>query len=321
MKIVILDSYTLNPGDLSWSGLEKLGRLTTYDYTNSADVAEVVERIGDAEMVLTNKTIISAEVMDKCPTMKFIGVLATGYNVVDVIAAKEKGIIVSNVPTYGTTTVAQFTMALLLEVCHHVGHHSDTVQEGRWAKSRDFCYWDYPIIELDGKTLGIIGFGRIGQCVAKLASAFGMRVLAYHPRKIGTAHEWGEYVDMEQLFAQSDVISLHCPLTDDTKEIICKENIAKMKDGVIILNTGRGPLINEMDMREALECGKVAAAGLDVVSVEPIKENNPLLGAKNVIITPHIAWAAKEARQRLLNITEDNVKAYIDGAPINVVNK
>lgn len=320
MKIVVLDSFTLNPGDLSWSELEKMGEFTSYEYTNSADVAEVVERIGDAEVVLTNKTIISAEVMEKCPDMKYIGVLATGYNVVDIPAAKAKEITVTNVPAYGTDTVAQFTMGLLLEICHHVGHHAQTVQDGRWSKSRDFCYWDYPMIELAGKTMGIIGFGRIGQSVARMAKAFGMKIISYHPKKIGTAHEWGEYVDLDTLFAESDVISLHCPLNDGTKEIIRSENIDKMKDGVIILNSGRGPLINEKDLREALESGKVKAAGLDVVSVEPIKEDNPLLGAPNVLITPHIAWAAKEARQRLLTITENNVRAYMEDAPINVVS-
>ena len=321
MKIVVLDGYTENPGDLSWEGLAQLGELTVYDRTSLTDEAEIIARIGDAEMVFTNKTPISARAMDACPNLKFISMLATGYNVVDVDHARGKGIPVCNVPVYGTRSVSQFAIALLLEVCHHIGHHDKTVHEGKWANHIDWCYWDYPLIELDGKTAGIIGFGRIGQTTGRIAKALGMKVLAYdlYPNDSGKAI--AEYVDLDTLLAQSDVVFLHCNLTADNEKMINKANIAKMKDGAILINNSRGQLIDEQDVTDALKSGKLGAAGLDVVYTEPIKADNPLLTAPNCIITPHMSWGAKEARQRIMDITVDNVKAYLDGSPINVVNK
>lgn len=318
MKIVILDGYTENPGDLSWSELEKLGELTVYDRTPADKVAE---RIGGAEVVYTNKTPIAKETIDACPNMKFISVLATGYNVVDYVYAKQKGIPVTNIPTYGTASVGQFAIALLLEICHHVAHHSDAVHTGRWESNEDWCFWDYPLIELAGKTMGIIGFGRIGQSTGKIAKAMGMRILAHdnHPNDLG--REIGEYVELDALLRESDVIALHCPLFPETEGIINKNTIAKMKDGVIILNNSRGQLVVEQDLANALNSGKVYAAGLDVVSTEPIKGDNPLLKAKNCIITPHISWAPKESRQRIMDCALDNLKAYMQGSPVNVVNK
>ena len=318
MKIVILDGYTENPGDLSWEELSKLGELTVYDRTPAE---EIVNRIGDAEIVITNKTPISRETMDACPNIRYIALLATGYNVVDVSAAKEKGIPVSNVPTYGTAAVGQFAIAMLLDICHHVAHHSDTVHAGKWNSCIDWCYWDYPLIELDGKTMGIIGFGRIGQTTGKIAKAMGMNILAYDSFQSESGKQIAEYVDLDTLLAQSDVISLHCPLFPETQGIINKDTIAKMKDGVILLNNSRGPLIVEQDVADALNCGKIYAAGLDVVSTEPIKNDNPLLTAKNCIITPHISWAPKESRQRIMDCTVSNVAAFLSGDPINVVNK
>lgn len=317
-KIVVLDGYTENPGDLSWSGLEALGELKVYDRT-PAD--QIISRIGDAEYVYTNKTPITRETLDACPNIKFIGVLATGYNVIDVNAAKEKGIPVANIPTYGTTAVAQFVFALLLEICHHVGAHSDAVKAGEWTNCPDFCFWNYPLIELAGKTMGIIGYGRIGQNTAKIAVAMGMKVLAYDefPNK-SLETEDIKVVGLDELLANSDVISLHCPLFPSTQGIINKSSIAKMKDGVIIINTSRGPLINEDDLKEALDSGKVYAAAVDVVSSEPIKADNVLLSCKNCIITPHIAWAPKESRQRLMDIAVDNLKQFIAGKPVNIVN-
>lgn len=318
MKIVVLDGYTLNPGDLSWDGLKALGEVVVYDRT-PADLT--VERIGDAEIVITNKTAIDTGVLDACPAIRYIGVLATGYNVVDVEAAKAKGIPVSNIPTYGTAAVGQFAIALLLEICHHVGEHGQSVAAGTWAKQPDFCYWNHPLIELDGKTMGIIGFGRIGQQTARIAQALGMKILA-HDRNQNRAleSETLRYAGLEELFAEADVISLHCPLFEATRGIINKANIALMKNGVIILNTSRGPLIVEEDLAEALNSGKVYAAGLDVVSAEPIKTDNPLLKAKNCIITPHIAWAPIEARSRLLTIAVENLKSFLAYEPVNIVN-
>lgn len=318
MKIVVLDGYTLNPGDLSWKELDTLGQVAVYDRT-PAD--KVIERIGDSEIVFTNKTLITREVLEKIQNVKWIGVLATGYNVVDVVAAKEKGILVSNVPTYGTTAVGQFVIALLLEICHHVGAHSEAVKKGQWSSSEDFCFWNYPLIELSGKTMGIIGFGRIGQATGKIAKALGMEVVVvdqYVNEEMVT--QGFKYVTLDALLAQADVISLHCPLFPENTGMINKENIAKMKEGVILINTSRGPLVNEQDLADALNSGKVAAAGLDVVSSEPIKEDNPLLKAKNCMITPHIAWAPKESRERLLGIAVDNLKAFLRGTPVNVVN-
>ena len=320
MKIVILDGYTENPGDLSWDELGKLGELTVYDRTPVNDEAEIIRRIGDAEVVFTNKTPISKAVIDACPNMKFISMLATGYNVVDYVYAHEKGIPVTNVPSYGTASVAQFAIAMLLEICHHVAHHSDTVHQGKWSKSIDWCYWDYPLIELDGKTIGIIGFGRIGRQTGKIAKALGMKVLAYDSVENEEGKAIGDYVPLDTLLAQSDVIALHCPLFPDTQGMINKDTIAKMKDGVILLNNSRGPLVVEQDLADALNSGKVYAAGLDVVGTEPINPDNPLLTAKNCIITPHISWAPKESRQRIMDCAVENVKAYIAGAPVNVVN-
>lgn len=321
MKIVILDGYTENPGDLSWHELAKLGELRLYDRTPLDDEAEIIKRIGDAKIVITNKTPLSKNTLSACPSVAFIAVLATGYNVVDVVAAKEKGILVSNIPSYGTAAVAQFAIALLLEICHHIGHHDHAVHKGAWENCQDFCFWDYPLIELAEKTMGILGFGRIGQTTGGIAKALGMNVIAYDSYQNDRGREIAEYVELDELFARSDVISLHCPLFPETQGIINKSTIAKMKDGVIILNNSRGPLIVEQDLADALESGKVYAAGLDVVSSEPIGSKNPLLKAKNCLITPHISWAPKESRQRLMDIAVENVRAFIDGKPQNIVNQ
>lgn len=320
MKIVVLDGYTENPGDLSWDALGALGELTVYDRTDRDNNAEIISRIGDAEVVVTNKTPITPEIVDACPAMKYVAVQATGYNVVDIAYAKEKGIPVSNVPVYGTRAVSQYTIALLLEICHHIGHHSDTVYAGKWEKCQDWCYWDYPLIELDGKTFGMIGCGKIGQQTARIAAALGMRVITYDLRPKDAGRAVAEYVDLDTLLRESDVISIHMPLLPFNTGIINKDTIAKMKDGVIFLNTSRGPMVVEQDLADALNSGKVAAAGLDVVSTEPIRGDNPLLQAKNCIITPHMAWGAKESRQRIMDTTVENVKSYLAGAPVNVVN-
>lgn len=321
MKIVVLDGYTLNPGDISWEGLEKLGECTVYDRTSLVNPKEAIERIGDAEAVFTNKTPLPAEVLKSCAQIKYIGVLATGYNVVDVKTARERGITVTNIPSYGTDAVGQFAIALLLEICHHIGHHDKAVHAGRWEKNPDWCFWDYPLIELAGKTMGIIGYGRIGQATGRIAQALGMKVLAYDAYPdLSLESETCKYKQLDEVLSDSDVIALHCPLFPETEGIINKETIRKMKDGVIILNNSRGPLIVEEDLADALECGKVMAAGLDVASAEPIKGDNPLLKAKNCIITPHISWAPKESRQRLMDIAVDNLRAFIEGRTQNVVN-
>jgi glycerate dehydrogenase len=320
MKIVILDGYTENPGDLSWEGFEKLGELAVYDRTSLTDPKEVISRIGGAEAVITNKTPVSRDVIEACPDIKYIGVLATGYNIVDVAAAKEKDIPVCNIPTYGTDAVGQFAIALLLEICHHVGHHGEAVASGRWESNPDWCFWDYPLIELAGKTMGIIGFGRIGQTTGRIAKAMGMKVIAFDEHANESGMAIADYVELEKLYAASDVIALHCPLFPSTEGMINKSSIAKMKDGVIILNNSRGPLIVEQDLADALNSGKVYAAGLDVVSTEPIKGDNPLLKVKNCIITPHISWAPKESRKRLMDIAVANLQAFVDGSPVNVVN-
>lgn len=317
MKIVILDGYTENPGDLSWEGFEKLGELTVYDRTPAE---KVIERIGDAEIVITNKTPLPGEVFASCPQIKYVGMLATGYNVVDVEAAKERDIPVCNIPTYGTAAVAQMTFALLLEACQHVGAHSDAVKAGEWTNHIDWCFWKYPLIELTGKTMGIIGFGRIGQKVGVLAKAYGMKVLAYDEIPSEEGRKIADYVELDTLFSEADVISLHCPLFDSTRGIINKESIQKMKDGVIILNTSRGPLIVETDLAEALKSGKVYAACCDVVSTEPIQTDNPLLECSNSILTPHIAWAPKESRQRLMDIAVSNLAGFLKGETVNAVN-
>ncbi|NCB01498.1 MAG: D-2-hydroxyacid dehydrogenase [Spirochaetia bacterium] len=319
MNIVILDGYTENPGDLSWEGFEKLGNLTVYDRTDEKDI---LDRIKDAEIVITNKTPLNEATITLSPSLKYIGILATGYNVVDIVSAKKQNIIVTNIPTYGTAAVAQFAISLLLEVCHHIGEHNRSVQEGKWSNCKDFCYWDYPLIELDGKTIGIIGFGKIGQNVARIASSLGMKILAYDAfQNPELENETCHYATLDTLFANSDVISLHAPLLKETQGIINKENIAKMKDGVIILNNSRGPLIVEEDLREALLSHKVAGAAVDVVSSEPIKKDNPLLGIPNCIITPHISWAPIEARARLMEVAVKNLAAFLKGSPINVVNR
>lgn len=318
MKMVVLDGYTENPGDLSWDGLREFGELTVYDRTGSED--EVIERIGDAQVVFVNKVPITKRVLEECPNIKFISVLATGYNVIDIKAAAEKGIVVSNIPSYGTAAVAQFAIALLLEVCHHVAHHSEAVHQGRWAANPDWCFWDYPLIDLQGKTMGIIGFGRIGQATGRIAKAMGMKVIAYSRSVREDGKDIAEYVDLDTLLRTSDVIALHCPLFPETEGIINKANIAKMKDGVIIINNSRGQLVVEQDLADALNSGKVCAAGLDVVSTEPIREDNPLLKAKNCLITPHISWAPKESRQRIMDMSYNNLKAFVEGRPINVVN-
>ena len=320
MKIVVLDGYTENPGDLSWADLEKLGELTVYDRTSYEESPLIAQRIGDAEIVVTNKTPISAQTIDSCPNLKAVAVLATGYNVVDYKYAGERNIPVINVPTYGTQIVGQFAVSLLLEICSHIGHHDKTVKEGKWEHNIDWCYWDYPLIELYGKTAGIVGLGRIGKATARILGALNMKVLAYDAYQSEDGRKVAEYVDLDTLYAQSDVIFLHCPLFAENKEMINKDSIARMKDGVIIINNSRGGLVHEQDLADALNSGKVYAAGLDVVSTEPIKGDNPLLTAKNCIITPHISWAAQAARQRIMDITVDNIKAFIDGRPVNVVN-
>ncbi len=320
MKIVILDGYTENPGDLSWDGIAAFGDLTVYDRTPVDDEAEIVSRIGDAEIVFTNKTPITAATIAAAKNLKFIGVLATGYNVIDVAAAKAKGIPVCNVPAYGNDAVGQFAIALLLEICHHIGHHDQAVHEGKWNTNPDWCFWDYPLIELCGKTMGIIGLGRIGRSTARMAGAMGMTVLAYDAAENDAGREVAQYVTLDELLARSDVIALHCPLFPETQGIINKDTIAKMKDGVIIINNSRGPLVVEQDLADALNSGKVYAAGLDVVSTEPIRTDNPLLKAKNCLITPHISWAPKESRQRLMDIAVNNLKAFVEGSPVNVVN-
>ena len=318
MKIVVLDGYTENPGDLSWKGFEELGQLTVYNRTAKDDI---IGRIKDAEIVITNKAPIDRETLEACPKIRYIGVLATGYNVVDVEAAAEKGIPVTNIPTYGTAAVGQFAIALLLEICHHIGYHSEAVHRGRWENNKDWCFWDYPLIELAGKTIGIIGFGRIGQTTGRIARSLGMNVIvndAYQNPEL--EKEGFHYVELSELLKLSDVIALHCPLLPSTEGMINKETISQMKDGVIIINNSRGPLIVEQDLAEALVNRKVYAAGLDVVSTEPIRGDNPLLTAPNCIITPHISWASRESRGRLMDIAVENLKAFLDGTPINVVN-
>lgn len=320
MKIVILDASVENPGDLSWKPLERLGELTIYDEVPENDVDEIVRCIGRAEVVITNKTHIGPEVIDACPGMKCIAILATGYNTVDVGYAKKRGIPVCNVPTYGTAAVAQFTIALLLEICSRVAQHDRTVHEGKWQNSPQWSYWESPLIELAGKTLGVIGFGRIGRQVGRIARAMGMRVLAYSRSETEEGRAIGEYVGLPELLSQSDVVSLHCPLFPETQGVINRDTIRQMKDGAILLNTSRGGLVVEQDLAGALKSGKLSAAAVDVVSREPILAGNPLLSAPNCIITPHIAWAARECRQRIIDTTVENIRAYQAGAPINVVN-
>ena len=317
MKIVVLDGYTENPGDLSWKDLESLGDLTVYDRTPAELVAK---RIKEADAIFVNKCQITKEILAASPKLRYIGVLATGYNVVDVEAAKAGGVVVTNIPAYGTQAVAQFAIALLLEICSHVGHHSQAVAQGRWTSCQDWCFWDYPLIELAGKTIGIIGFGRIGMAVGRIAKALDMEVLASDPNECSAGSEIAWYVGMEEIFSKSDIISLHCPLFPDTLGIINSGSIKRMKDGVIIINNSRGPLIVEQDLADALNSGKVYAAAVDVVSAEPIAADNPLLGAKNCLITPHISWASKESRTRLMNVAVDNLRKFLEGITQNVVS-
>lgn len=316
MKIVVLDGYTLCPGDLSFDSLKQLGDVAVYDRTDKEDVAK---RIGDAQIVLTNKTVISREIMEKCSAMRYIGVLATGYNVVDVTAASEHGIVVTNVPAYSTKAVAQHTFALLLACMSRVHEYDAQVKQGRWQTSPDFCFYAGPMEELAGKTLGIIGFGNIGQAVARIALAFGMHVFV-HTRTPKVGWEEIAFVTREELFGKSDVITLHCPLTEKTQGIIDAAALAQMKDGVRVINTSRGPLVNEADMAAALSAGKVAKYMADVLSVEPAREGNPLLAAPNTLLTPHVAWAPLQTRERLLDIAVENVCNYIKGSPSNVVS-
>ncbi len=317
MKIVVLDGYTLNPGDLSWSSLEKLGDVRVYDYT---PFDKTVERAKGAEIVLTNKTPLGARELDELEGLKYIGVLATGYNVVDIETARKKNITVANIPTYGTKSVAQMTFALLLEMTQHVQHHSDAVYNGEWSSCRDFCFWKYPLVELEGKAMGIIGFGRIGQSAANVAEAFGMKVIGYDAYKSDQSHRKNfKWAELDELLAESDVVSLHCPLFPETKGIINSRSLSKMKKTALLINTSRGPLIAEQDLAEALNNGVIAGAGLDVMEVEPPKADNPLLSAKNCLITPHISWATSEARSRLMGIAADNVEKFIAGTPVNVV--
>ena len=320
MKITILDGYTENPGDLSWDGVARFGNLKIFDRTSLTDEQEIIDHIGEADIVITNKTPINSHVLDSCPSIRFITVLATGYNIVDVKYAAQKGIPVSNVPSYGTEAVGQFAIALLLEICHNIGYHNNTVHDGKWSNCKDFCYWDYPLIELAGKAMGIIGFGRIGQTTGRIARALGMRIIAYDNHPTESGKQIGDYVELETLYAQSDVICLHCPLFPETNGIINRDSIAKMKNGVIIINNSRGSLIVEQDLVDALHCGKIAAAAVDVVSTEPIPKNNVLLSAPNCIITPHISWAPKESRQRIMECTAENIQAFLNGVPINTVN-
>ena len=318
MKIVILDSNALNPGDMSWNQIRAFGQITTYPRTQGK--AEIIARISDADIVLLNKVPIDADILDACPSVKLICCLSTGYNVVDIQAARARNIPVCNVPAYSTAAVSQFTFALLLELCHRIGHHDKPVHDGKWAASPDFCYWDTPQMELAGKTLGIIGFGRIGQAVGRIANAMGMKVLAYSRSRRPEGEKIAEYVDLDTLLARSDIISLHCPLFPETEHLINTQTIAKMKDGAILLNTARGPVIEETAVADALKRGKLRGAAMDVVSEEPIRSDNPLLTAPNCIITPHMAWAPMETRQRILDVTVENIQSFLSGNPVNVVN-
>ena len=316
MKIVILDGHALNPGDLSWDCIRQFGEVTVYDRT--PDKAETIRRIADAEIVLLNKVPIDVEILNACPSIRLICCLSTGYNVVDIHAAKERSIPVCNVPAYSTAAVSQFTFALLLELCHRVGHHDKTVHDGKWTDCPNFCYWDTPQMELAGKTMGIIGYGRIGQAVGRIARAMGMEVLAYS-RTVRDGVD-GNYVDLDTLLRQSDVIALHCPLFPETEKLINADTIAKMKDGAILLNTSRGQVIDEAAVADALRSGKLRGAAMDVVSEEPISPTNPLLSAPNCIITPHMAWAPVETRQRILDTTVQSIRGFLNGNPQNVVN-
>lgn len=318
MNIVVLDGYTLNPGDLSWDELQALGPCQIHDRTALADV---VSRAEHAEIILTNKTVLNSDHLNRLPKLKYIGVLATGFNIVDVAAARERGVPVTNIPAYGTKSVAQMTMALLLELAQHAGRHAQTVRDGRWSQNPDWCYWDRPLVELDGLTMGIVGLGRIGRAVADIAQAFGMNVAgAMRSGKDQSTDDRIRLLDLETLFASSDVLSLHCPLTPETKHLVNAERLARMKSSAFLLNTSRGPLVDEAALAEALNSGRLAGAGLDVLALEPPPPDNPLIQAKNCYITPHIAWATRSARVRLMRAALENIKAFLDGRPQNVVN-
>lgn len=319
MKLVVLDGYTLNPGDLSWDGMKQFGDLEVHERTPES---KILERCKDAEIIFTNKTPLKEQVLDQLPALKYIGVLATGYNVVDVDFAKKRGIMVANVPGYGTASVVQMTFALLLELCQHVQSHSDSVFNGEWSKSLDFCYWKHPLVELEGKTMGIIGFGRIGQKVADVAGAFGMNIIGQSRHQSDQSHRKDfRWAELDELLKESDVVSIHCPLFPETQGMINRDTLKLMKSSAFFLNTSRGPLMVDQDLADALNAGVIAGAGIDVLSVEPPAEDNPLFKAKNCLITPHIAWATKEARTRLMGIAENNLSSFLNGNPINIVNK
>ena len=318
MKLVILDGCALNPGDLSYVPLRQFGELTVYDRTDTE--AEAIARIGSSEIVLVNKVPITESLLAACPCIRLICVQATGYNVVDCAACARRGIPVTNVPSYGTAAVAQFTLALMLEVCHRIGYHDELVHQGRWASCGSFCFWDTPQMELAGKTLGIIGFGRIGQAVAKIAKGFDMRILAHNRTRRPEGETLAQYVDLDTLLAESDFVTLHCPLTPATEKLINADALARMKDGAVLINTSRGGLVDENAVRAALESGHLRAAAVDVVAEEPISADNPLLGAPNCLITPHMAWAPVESRQRLLDCVIENIRCFLEGKPQNVVN-
>ena len=316
MKIVVLDGYGLNPGDLSWDAVSQLGELTVYDRTSSE---EVIERSAGAEAILTNKTVITAEIMEALPDLKYIGVLATGYNVVNIDAAREKGIVVTNIPAYSTPSVAQMVFAHILNIAQQVQHHSEEVRKGRWTNNADFCFWDTPLIELREKKIGLVGLGHTGFNTARIAIGFGMQVTAYTSKSSLQLPPEIKKRTLDELFSECDIVSLHCPLTDETKELVNAERLCLMKPTAILINTGRGPLVNEQDLADALNAGKLYAAGLDVLSSEPPKADNPLLTARNCYITPHIAWASLEARTRLMDILVENIKAFQAGKPVNNV--
>lgn len=316
MKIVALDGYGLNPGDLSWDAVSQLGELTVYDRTSSE---EVIARSAGAEAILTNKTVITAEIMEALPDLKYIGVLATGYNVVNIDAAREKGIVVTNIPAYSTPSVAQMVFAHILNIAQQVQHHSEEVRKGRWTNNADFCFWDTPLIELREKKIGLVGLGHTGFNTARIAIGFGMQVTAYTSKSSLQLPPEIKKRTLDELFSECDIVSLHCPLTDETKELVNAERLRLMKPTAILINTGRGPLVNEQDLADALNAGKLYAAGLDVLSSEPPKADNPLLTARNCYITPHIAWASLEARTRLMDILVENIKAFQAGKPINNV--
>lgn len=318
MKIVVLDGYALNPGDMSWDELKALGDCTIYDRTSPADI---VTRTAGAEVILTNKTVISAEIIAQLPELKYIGVTATGYNVVDIAAAKERGIIVTNIPAYSTMSVAQMVFAHILNITQQVAQHSAEVKKGRWTNNSDFCFWDSPLIELEGLKLGLIGLGHTGQATARMALGFGMNVCAYTSKSSFQLGPEIKQMTIDEIFTECDVISLHCPLTDDTHHLVNAKRLASMKSTAILINTGRGPLVNEQDLADALNNGTIYAAGADVLSTEPPCANNPLLTAKNCYITPHIAWATKAARERLMRVLIENIKAFSVGKPINNVAK